>query len=1448
MNQVGRISANNNDGFIELGRTFHELSKYASDEDSVDIVQTSHVGESLSWDDLLTGYRTVILAEAGAGKTSEIRNAASNLRAEGKAAFFLRLEYIPADIDLAFEVGARDQFDEWLGHSDEGWLLLDSVDEARLRHPKDFELAIRKLGMLLGSAKDRAHIVITGRTTAWRPQTDLACCVTYLPYRPTEKQPTPPPAYETEVQTAETVVEPDEKRDPEPVFKIVTLDNLTSEQVARFLESIGIVDSKLFLNAVERADAWSFTARPQDLKELAEFWLDNGRIGSRLEIMRNSIDRRLAERDQGRAESRPLAEDRARYGTRLLAAATTLSKEQTIRVPDGADNGKGIPVKQVLPDWTETDQLTLLSRPVFDEAIYGAVRFHHRSVREYLAAEWFADLLARGTSRRTIENLFFREQYGITIVTPTLRPILPWLALLDEKIRQRIIETAPEVVFEGGDPSQIPIEDRRRILRDVCEQIATGTDRRSVQDYAAVQRFANADLADDIRELVRTYKDHELRAFLLRMVWLGQITGVLPEVLEIALSPTSEIYERRTAFRALRAVGSDEDNEKVRNSFLTEAPTLNRDLLAELLEELEPTPATVEWLLAAIAKSDGKQSYSVDSLSDHVANFVDGTPLDLLEPLVEGLNRLLGQQPVVERRYVEVSQRFEWLLVPAMRAVERLILARREFALQPPSLDTIHKLSSARAYQSDEVRHDRTDFAVLLSEWPELNRAQFWFEVERSRSSLENKSERLTTVWGVSVLGGFWQFGSDDFEYAVAQIHEQTELDNRLVALSLAFDIYRSAGRPKGWRERLKRAASQNEELATQLRRYLKPPADQERRRFKDQERKWRKRREKYAERQLRERDDSRAYLQKNLETIKAKARDNPGAALNELRYLFDRSRDQHRIAGRWTEYSWRKLVDDFGEEVAQFYRDAVADFWRNNVPELRSEGAEMNKTSLSTILGLAGLEIESHEVHNWSQNLTDDEVRLACRYASFELNGFPPWFQQLFEANPQVVEDFLFGEMLYELSIETPEGRTHYLLDDVSWSGQWAWDRLALRIVDWLQINEPINLENLRMLLKIIQGSSIPDSEIAALAQQKCASLESSGNLALWYAAWTGVDPEHAIPRLASQIVAIPGDKEQTDFAMSFVTHLFGGRRNENGGARSAFEQAGHLKQLYLLMARYIRREDDIERAGTGVYSPELRDDAQDARNHLFDMLVKLPGKDAFLALSEIAAMQPERPWLQRLVKEKAEREGDIEALSPIQVRQLNDKLENTPTDHRQLADLAFMRLLDLKDDLENGDSSIAVILRAVAKETDIRKYIGRELREKAFGRYVIPQEEELADAKKPDLRFHGVGFDAPLPVELKISHRWSASELFERLENQLCGDYLRDNRSNRGIFVLVHQGKQAKWDLPEGKRKVDFEGLIAALQQRWLEISPKYSNVDDIQVIGIDLTKRDKKTSHED
>lgn len=1428
---------------IELHRTFHELSRgngHGSDDEPL-----YPSGNRLTWEDLLNEHRVIILSEAGSGKTEEIREAARRLRGQGKAAFFLRLENVATDFEIAFEEGTLRDFELWLASTDQGWLLLDSIDESRLKDPSDFERAIRRVSVRLATAKQRTHLFLTGRAPAWRPVTDRALCESLFPYFAASVPANPGQAHDQDVPLRSTEAHVTASAS---TFRVVSLDDLSPEQVDRFARGKGISDSKAFLDAVERADAWSFTARPQDLDELTGFWNEEGRIGTRYELMRNSIDRRLRERDQTRDEAKPLPIEMARAGARLIAAACTLTHQQSIRVPDGSSGSSGLRIETVLTDWTATEYVTLLSRPLFDEAIYGSVRFHHRSVREYLAAEWFAGLLLQETSRRSIEQLFFRTQYGIQVVVPSLRPILPWLAIFDARTLERIRRLAPEIMFEGGDPSRLPIHVRREVLEHVCDQRARGVSRRSIADFAAIQRFAATDLTDDVKALIRKHESHEdIQSFLLRMVWQGRLVGALLEAIAVATSASSGHYARMAAFRAIADLGSGQDNAKVREAFAAEAAVLDRELLSELVGHAEPTAEVLAWLFDCLGRVSEPVKYKVDHLGEQLASFVVRLNASGLALVVDRLTELLETPPVIERRHCEVSKRFRWLLQPAAAAVERMLETRDPNVLKASALSILRLLPVAGEYEALRFDHSKLQFAKLVGQWTEAKWTLFWHIVADERRWLDTKkSERLTDYWRATLWPSYISFQADDFAQAVREIEVRPLVDDKLVALSLAFRLYVENGRPLKGRLLLKDAVKSNLELNARLSELMRPPRQtDDLLQYKRKNDAWKRRAQKRRLREAKNREDWHRHLLGHVSMLRDPGFADPEAIWNGQHYLFERMREfASGSSSTWSDGNWQSLEAEFGPEVARAFRDGAVAYWRRHRPQLISEGAAHNSTPFPTIFGLAGLTIEARETAGWATSLGQAEAEAAFRYAMRELNGFPAWFAPLFAAHPNVVRTLTLCEISHELGTEDDGAGSQYLLYDISWSGDFLWDALAPDFVELLKAKSPRNTKNLRYMMDVVQSSNLPDTCLEELAALKVATVHNPLHVAQWFALWTGVSPEAAIDALERRLADIADAGECTRFAMTYVTQLLGGRR---GGSkvRESFRTPLYLKRLYLLMHLHVRGDDDIDRANTGVYSPQLRDEAQDAREHLVALLSALPGKEAYLALQGISRSHPDktrRPWFALQAKSKAESDAEGPKWTAVQVRDFNEAYERTPTSHRELFELAVLRLLDLKADLEDGDSSVARILAAVKEEVEVRKFIGNWCRNQARGRYTFPQEEELADAKRPDLRWQGNGFDGPVPTELKLADNWTGPKLFERLEAQLVGDYLRDSRSSRGIFLLVYRGEQQQWQLPGDRTLVDFEGLVASLQAFWENISEQYCGVEEINVIGIDLTKRYK------
>ncbi|MGX5830090.1 NACHT domain-containing protein [Mesorhizobium sp. 43Arga] len=1426
------------DNFIELDRTFRDLAISDDEGDEAKMVRLWGRETPTHWADLLVEPRVIVLAEAGSGKTEEIRHICRRQRRDGKHAFFLRIEHVSEDFETSFEEGSPEEFEAWIVSAEPGWLFLDSIDEARLRDPKDFERAIRKIGRKIERILQQAHIIITGRTEAWRPTTDLLLCRSNLPWMVPATGTQNEPEFQGEYTLANdrTIKRPNVK---EP-FRIVTLEDLHGSQVDTFARAKGVVDLKAFRKAVDRAEAWSFTTRPLDLAETIEFWNDHQSIGSRLDLMTSSIAKRLEERDQDRADARPISIDRVREGARLIAAATTLCQESAIRVPDGHQNTKGLPIKDVLTDWNDQDCTILLSRPIFDPGIYGTVRFHHRSVREYLTAEWLNSLLVDEGSRAKIESLFFRKQYGIEVIVPTMRPVLPWLAVLDRRILNKVVDLAPEILFEGGDPSKLPLETRRRILRQTCEQLAQPAHGRSVMDFEAVQRFSNPDLADDIRALLDRYAgDEDITWFLLRMVFQGGLEALADKAKHFALTSRAK-YTRIAAIRAVLTVGTPTDVAEVRRNFVGEEPPLSRDWLAELLVDLPHTMEAIAWLMEALEGSAAKDPHQVDPLNDPLARCVNELPLALLGPLMEGLVCLLEREPVFERRHCEISQQYGWLASTAARVAIRLIEARDPAAFSSATLRALCLLPMA----SDHGRHDfeeiRKELPDLVKKWPDLNHAVFWQSVTQERAwRAREKVDRLVDYWYVSIFGSYWGFDPTSFDIIEGDVANRPLLDDRLIALTLAFRLFVAGGRPRKWRERLKRLAAKDDALRVKLETLLHPPAGGMTK-FRRREAQWKRRDARISAAREKRLERDRALLAERVDQIR-----DPGTAgmyTHDQHYLHERMRGAaDDSSNHWTEGNWRSLIETYGEPVASAFRDATVRFWRDYQPQTRSLGAPANQTPFAVIFGLTGLAIEAREEEHWVQRLTPAEAERAAQYALAELNGFPAWLPELHGAFPDQVVGVLLKEIRHELATETSDGESHYVLYDMAWHGEWARDQIATALLPTLS-GKRVNPLNLGYLLSIIQGSSVSDAEVAKIAARKASAKYDPVFSPIWYATWVGVDPDAAIPAFAARLAALNDPIEQTSLALRFVVPLLGGRRQE-GRARLAYRTVGHMKALYLLMTRYIREEDDIERAGTGVYSPGLRDDAQDARNALFTFIRETPGKEAYLALMEMERTHPaarSRPWMGFHAKTKATLDADFAPWKPSQVKQFNDARVATPANHRELWYFGVERLEDLKHDLEHADESIASILQGTDQETEFRKFIGGWLRDKAGGRYSIPSEEELADAKRPDLRFRGATFDAPVPVELKVADNWTGPHLFERMEVQLGGDYLRDVRSSRGIFLLVYIGTKKSWDLPGGGKAESFEALLTALRQHWSVISSQYPNVEDLAVVGIDLTLR--------
>lgn len=382
--------------FIDLDRRFRE----PTDEELGDMGRFGFLNSYdfqpgvIGWSKLRTYSRVILLAEAGSGKTEEMKQQKKKLVKKDKFAFFVELESLGSE-PLTTLLGPKDKrrFEQWKSDRQApGWFFLDAVDELKLTEGK-LDRALNRLSREIDGHLDHVHVIISCRPSDWRPERDLAIVQENLPIPLKNSEVYPRSSEEVflkslernqdiDIFRAEEAMQnqPADTGQPEGFVSIedgiqtVAMLPMSGEQIERFAEESGMDEPSAFLDEVFKQKAWSFARRPLDLIQLIAIWNDSKSLGTRAKQYEANAKFRLKD-DPNRQDRGVLADDKARLGAECLALALALTRTRTIRSSDqtldSTRTDSVLEPAEILPDWTEEERQTLLRRGLFDPATCG---------------------------------------------------------------------------------------------------------------------------------------------------------------------------------------------------------------------------------------------------------------------------------------------------------------------------------------------------------------------------------------------------------------------------------------------------------------------------------------------------------------------------------------------------------------------------------------------------------------------------------------------------------------------------------------------------------------------------------------------------------------------------------------------------------------------------------------------------------------------------------------------------------------------------------------------------------------------------------------------------------------------------------------------------------------------------------------------------------------------
>lgn len=1424
-----------------IDRLFSDISEENIDKaDQQSFLVSLGWSRGSTWDELLQSKRVLIVSEAGAGKTYECRKQSECLRAGGKPAFFVELAALATeDLRSLLDVDEEALLDDWLAsQSDVATFFLDSIDELKLTRGS-FERALKRLAKCIGTQLNRAKIVITTRPVPF----DEQLIRKLLPVPEIGSSESDEFTFAQIAMGEHQKQRNDKNKELYPEWRSVALMPLSDEQIIQFSQGRGVNDPGQLLNDLKRRNAQEFARRPQDLIELCADWREHKRIRTHHDQVVANVHVKLLPRDD-RLEAAELSVDKAIEGAARLALAVLMTRRLTIRHSAASDitaEEAAIDPAIILSDWQPSERKALLERSLFGFASYGRVRFHHRSVAEYLAAERLMLLRRQGMSFRALKRLIFAETKDKIVVRPSKRSVAGWLALQEQRIFELLRDHEPAVLLDEGDPESLTQLQRNQALRAYAERYGSGSWRGLQVPTIQIHRFASEELADEIGEIWRNgVENPEVREVLIKLIEAGRLCSCADIVFNAAIDSKAGEGERISSLYALTAL-NDKRLHQIAEK-IADADEFWPDRMARgAIPILFPGFMSVAQLCRALGWIRNDEEV-VLGLCWQLPRIIATAPLDLnaFQELRKGLVQLVSCGLIWQKDSDNLTSDRRYLC--------RVLAATCERGLTISQDDRwLHASALALRLDRGDHNHDEPISSLrkcLANLDGDDRRRLFWIE-----DALVWSVHKINDPWKrfaeITIDSGASQLiPARDMKWVTNELGDKSRsVTERAVVLEVAIYLHSDRNTQKAKIENLRPFIADEPSLLQRLDDQLKPS------KYDYKHIEWEK---KQAERKEKE-EQKRAGNRENWIHFWREVADQPedafsseqswNTALN-LWHAMRRDGGSRRLSG-WNRSFIQK---HFNKETADRLRNTLMKLWRENCPSLSSEMPEYERNSILVRwqFGLSGIYAEAEDP-DWATKLNDTEACLAARYALIELNGFPQWMESLVCAHPIVVDLILGSELSWELNQSLRSNGHSHLLQNVIHASDKIAKLLLPRLESWLHEENDLNanpeyeagvVHRVQQVARAFlnHGGSEELEKLQIVALQKLEKPMKFSLRLVWLTILMRINPHAGVEQLENEIKTIePSERSE---AVTWFSHLFGGHQGDIN-----LNSEGFTPRLLLRLVRlayvHVRVEDDAYHEGS--YSPDTRDEAEYARNHIVLALFNAKGEDALAAKLKMASDSLFAHFKDRIIavaEENLAQEIDCDVLDEGQAVVLDRSGEAPASTNEAMFAILKDRLSDL-DELLLRDDSPRENWAGISQERVMRREIARALSNTSNSLYKVAQESVTADEKETDIRLCSASAKYEAVIELKLGDDRSATDLRDTIESQLVRKYMAAGYRKAGA-LLVTLSKDRTWRHPDERGMVDADGLLALLNAEASRVEAALGSGIRIHVHLLDLRPR--------
>jgi hypothetical protein len=337
---------------------------------------------------------------------------------------------------------------------------------------------------------------------------------------------------------------------------------LNQQEIIDFVNANGEgQNGEEFLKEAQQRDVVDLLRNPQNLLLLLKAVKNKGWPDTRLELYENASFELVKEDNpiHGSINRTRPAPEQLIEAAGFIFAQLLLSGKTSISLYGQSDKEYPKVSELVSEDFDNEVIQSALSTKLFRLTGQNLLEPCHRTVAEFLAAQWIAKALRNQLSLRRLEGILYGSNY---IVPAALRGLHAWVATLNSSLASKFIERDPYGFFRYGDPSVLTILQAQNLLSSLEKVAEIDPYFRSEDWHATFGRgLARQELHDDIIRVIRNPQSPYQLSHLIIESIQGDIFAddISSELLALVNDSSATPLERHAAVDALAECNNQPD-------------------------------------------------------------------------------------------------------------------------------------------------------------------------------------------------------------------------------------------------------------------------------------------------------------------------------------------------------------------------------------------------------------------------------------------------------------------------------------------------------------------------------------------------------------------------------------------------------------------------------------------------------------------------------------------------------------------------------------------------------------------------------------------------------------------------------------------------------------------------------------------------------------------------